>query len=200
MADPQAARQTQLRNIETKTGQSIDALHAVLAASGLVKTGERRSLLMAQFQLGYGDANAVALCFGQALPAQDGAVTAGPPAAPGDPGDPGDPLAAIYPGAKAGLRPLHDAVMALTAAWGPFEQAPKKAYVSLRRKKQFAMIGPATQQQIEIGLNAKALPPASRLRAVPPGGMCAYTVRVGSLQEVDAELAAWLRAAFDAAG
>ena len=197
MADPQAARQTQLRNIETKTGQSIDALHAVLAASGLVKTGERRNLLIAQFQLGYGDANAVALSFGQALPAQDGAGTAGPPAAAGDPGD---PLAAIYPGAKAGLRPLHDAVMALTAAWGPFEQAPKKTYISLRRKKQFAMIGPATQQQIEIGLNAKALPPAPRLRAVPPGGMCAYTVRVGSLQEVDAELAAWLRAAFDAAG
>ena len=32
-----------------------------------------------------------------------------------------------------------------------------------------------------------------------PGGMCQYTVRVGSTDHVDAELEGWLRAAFDAA-
>jgi hypothetical protein len=61
MADPQAATLTQLRNIQIKTGKTIAQLHAVLAASGLAKTGERRSLLMERFKLGYGDANAVAL-------------------------------------------------------------------------------------------------------------------------------------------
>lgn len=39
MADPQTATLTQLRNIQVKTGQTIAQLHAVLAESGLAKTG-----------------------------------------------------------------------------------------------------------------------------------------------------------------
>ena len=197
MADPQAATITQLRNIQAKTGRSIADLHAVLAASGLTKTGERRSLLMAEFQLGYGDANAVALFYGKPVPPLEGGPTpsSAAPAAPA-----GDALDALYTGPKAALRPLHDAVLALVHGFGSFEQAPKKTYISLRRKKQFAMVGPATRTEVEIGLNAKALPAHPRLRVVPPGGMCTHTVRLGQLAEVDADLADWLRAAFDGAG
>ena len=197
MADPQAATITQLRNIQAKTGRSIADLHAVLAASGLTKTGERRSLLMAEFQLGYGDANAVALFYGKPVPPLDGGPTSSS-AAPATPA--GDALDALYTGPKAALRPLHDAVLALVHGFGNFEQAPKKTYISLRRKKQFAMVGPATRTEVEIGLNAKALPAHPRLRVVPPGGMCTHTVRLSQLAEVDADLAGWLRTAFDAAG
>ena len=56
MVDPRAARVAQLRNIQNKTGKTIADLHAVLAASGLGKSGERRALLMERFQLGYGSA------------------------------------------------------------------------------------------------------------------------------------------------
>jgi hypothetical protein len=198
MADPQAALITQLRNIQTRTGKTIPALHELLAASGLQKTGERRSLLMEQLGMGYGDANTVALLVGKPLPPLDGSAPPSPPPPPA--ADAGDLLDALYSGKKAALRPVHEAVMALTAGWGAFEQAPKKTYVSLRRRKQFAMLGPATQTAVELGLNVKDLPPASRLKAMPPGGMCQYTVRLGSLDEVDAELAGWLRAAFEAAG
>jgi hypothetical protein len=134
----------------------------VLAASGLAKTGERRSLLMERFKLGYGDANAVALFMDKPLPdLGDGA--------PATVAAPGDPLDTIYIGAKAALRPLHEALMKRIEALGAFEEASKKTYISLRRKKQFAMLGPATQSSLELGLNAKDLPAASRLRAMPPG-------------------------------
>ena len=194
MADPQAARLNQLRNIQTKTGKTIAELHAAIAASGLAKVGERRSWAMEQFKLGYGDANALTLWMSQPLPdlSEPGGVAAPPTA--------GDPLDAIYVGNKAHLRPLHEALMKALAALGPFEIAPKKSYLSLRRKKQFAMLGPATKDLLELGLNAKALPPHARLKAQPPGGMCQYTVRLGQTAEVDATLLAWARAAYGEAG
>jgi len=98
------------------------------------------------------------------------------------------------------LRPVHERVMAAIAGLGPFETAPKKTYLSLRRKKQFAMVGPATKTQIEIGLNAKDLPAGDRLIAQKPGGMCQYKVRLGTPEEVDAELVGWIRSAYQAAG
>jgi hypothetical protein len=197
MADPNAATLTQLRNIQGRTGKTIAELHAALAASGLSKHAERRSWLMAQYALGYGDANTLVTVQGPSyaalLAALDGA------AAPAAPAAAGEPLDAIYAGAKAQLRPLHEAVMAAVDALGEHERAPKKTYVSLRRRKQFAMVGPATRDLIEVGLNVKELPPHPRLKAMPPGGMCQYTVRLGRADEVDDDLRRWLQAAFDAA-
>ena len=72
--------------------------------------------------------------------------------------------------------------------------------MSLRRKKQFATIGPATNTRFEVGLNMKGVPGTSRLEALPPGGMCQYRVKVADAKEVDAELIAWIRQAYDAAG
>ena len=194
MADPEAARLTQLRNIQSKTGRTIAQLHAAVAASGLEKVGERRSWLMDQFALGYGDANAVALFYGKPLPALDGS-----PVAPAQT-EQDDPLAAIYAGAKAHLRPLHVAVLEMVRGFGPFEEATKKSYTSLRRKKQFAMVGPATKDLLEIGLNVKSLAPAERLRALPAGGMCQYAVRIAATAELDPQLRQWLKVAYDAAG
>ena len=184
MADPQAATATQLRNIESKTGKSLAQLRAVIEQSGLAKHGEVRAMLSERFGLGYGDANALAHA-AKAEPAGAASV---------------DPLDAVYFGTKAGLRPLHDQLMSKIKGFGAFEVAPKKAYVSLRRKKQFATLGPATQTQIEIGLNARGLPADARLKVVPPGGMCQYALRLSAASELDAELLACLRAAFDAAG
>jgi hypothetical protein len=186
MADPQAALATQLKNIETRTGKDLAALRQMIAASGLVKHAEVRAWLQQQLGLGYGDANTLAHVARQAEA----------PAAPAE----ADPLDAIYAGPKAALRPLHEALMAEVGRFGAFEVAPKKGYVSLRRKKQFAMVGPATKDQIEIGLNAKDLPVHPRLKPQPAGGMCAYKLRLSSAGEIDAPLVGWLRAAYDAAG
>lgn len=197
MADPQAAQLTQLRNIQTRTGKSIADLHQAVAASGLKKTGERRSWLMEHFKLGYGDANTVALFMGKPLPD----LGEGPPAGSNPVVAPqADPLDSLYTGAKAHLRPVHEAVMQFVRTLGSHEAAPKKNYVSLRRKKQFAMVGPATRDSVEIGLNLRGLTAHPRLTLLPPGGMCQATLRIGSAAEVDAQLEAWLKQAFDAAG
>lgn len=62
------------------------------------------------------------------------------------------------------------------------------------------MVGPATRALVEVGLNVKGLPEHPRLKALPPGGMCQYAVRLGSADEVDADLRGWLRAAYGSAG
>lgn len=185
MSNPDAALATQLKNIEARTGKTLGQLREMITTSGLTKHGEVRSWLMAELGLGYGDANTVVHLAKQAQE----------PAAAET-----DPLDALYTGAKAGLRPLHEAAMARIQALGPFEIAPKKSYMSLRRKKQFAMLGPATKDQLELGLNAKALPAHPRLKALPPGGMCQYTVRLSQATELDDTLLGWVRAAYDAAG
>jgi len=142
-------------------------------------------MLMEKLGLGYGDANTLAILAKQA---------AAP--APAD----ADPLSAIYSGNKAPLRALHERLSAAIDEIGPHEKAPKKAYISLRRSKQFAMLGPATKDAIELGLNAKALAASARLKAMPPGGMCQYSVRISTPAEIDAELMRWVRSAYEAAG
>lgn len=185
MADPNAALATQIRNIETRTGQSLTQLSTLLADSGLSKHGDKRKFLMEQLGLGYGDANTVVHLAAQAAN----------PAAQDD----SDPLAALYTGAKAGLRPIHEALLAHIDRFGTYETAPKKTYVSLRRSKQFAMIGPATKTQVEVGLNIRQLADDPRLKAQPAGGMCQYKLRLATIEEIDADVVAWLRAAYDAA-
>ena len=106
MADPVAATITQLKNIQIKTGKSIAELHAAVASSGAVKHGEKRSWLMEQFKLGYGDANVLVNFIGKPLPDLGDGKRPAISVTVADQEE--DPLDAIYSGAKADLRPLHD--------------------------------------------------------------------------------------------
>jgi Domain of unknown function (DUF5655) len=72
--------------------------------------------------------------------------------------------------------------------------------VSLRRKKQCAMIGPATKTRVEVGINVRGLKPSARLIEIPAGGMCQYKVNIAASGEVDRELIAWIKQAHDNAG
>lgn len=184
--DIDKALATQLANIETRTGKTVAELVALVRGSGLAKHGEQVAMLKQALGMGHGDANTIAHV----------AKAADAPAPVAD----ADPLDAIYTGPKAGLRPIHEALVARIDAFGSYETAPKKGYVSLRRKKQFAMVGPATKDLIEIGINARDLAPGARLKTMPAGGMCPYTLRIAGPGDIDAELTGWLRAAYDAAG
>ena len=121
MADPQAATLTQLRNIQARTGKTVAELLAALAASGQVKHGQRRAWLMEQFGLGYGDANTLAFFVDKPVPDLSGAAAATLPAVQA-----GDPLDALYTGAKAHLRPLHEKVMQAVRRSGLASRRPRR--------------------------------------------------------------------------
>jgi hypothetical protein len=191
MSSVDQAYETQLKNIQTKTGRTLDQLCALIKKSGLANHGEIRDMLKRDLGLGHGDANTLTHYYFKSLET---------PAGQAQPSAPDDVLAGIYSGPKAELRSIHDKLMAAIDKFGPFEIAPKKNYVSLRRKKQFAMIGPTTKTRVEVGLNVKGLKPAARLIEMPAGGMCQYKVNVGEIKEVDKELLSWIRQAYDKAG
>jgi hypothetical protein len=182
------ARITQLNNIQKKTGKTIDEIRIIIHESGLQKHAELRQMFMDRFGLGFGDATSL-VHFAQQSDGQSAAEAAQ--------ASPQEILDGIYTGAKASLRPLHDAVMNEISKLGEFSIAPKKGYLSLRRKRQFAMIGPGSKNRLELGLNMKGIPPTERLLEQPPGGMCQYKVFLSSEKEIDAELIGYLRTAYN---
>lgn len=188
MTDLDKAVATQLANIEKRTGKTLAELTALVHASGLQKHGELVTMLKTTLGMGHGDANTVVhLAKSAAAPSVS-------------PASDDEVLAGLYVGAKAALRPIHDRLLDVLRSFGDFETAPKKGYVSYRRKKQFVMIGPATNTRIEVGLNVKELPDDPRLQALPTGQMCNYRVRLGDVQDVDAALSGWMRKAYESAG
>ena len=190
MSTPESAIATQLKNIETRTGKSLTELAQILKASGLSKHGELRDMLKRDLKMGHGDANTLVHHVLQ---------SAGPAAADTAGGSLDEIVSGYYSGPKAGLRPIHEKLMSKLKAFGEFEITPKKTYLSLRRKKQFAMIGPATNTRVEVGLNMKGVTATDRLIALPPKGMCDYKVNLTGVEQVDATLTGWIRQAFDGA-
>jgi hypothetical protein len=147
MSDIDKAYATQLTNIESRYGKPLVELCQQLASTGLTKHGELLAHLKSELGFSHGDANAVAHHFRGGWSAPNIAPSEAP-----------DVIADIYTGQKAALRPIHDAILELITPLGSFDIAPKKGYISLRRNKQFAMIGPATNTRIELGINGKDLP------------------------------------------
>jgi hypothetical protein len=175
------------RNLLAKTGKSIDEWAVIARATGLGKHKDLVAYLKADHELSHGYANQIAQ---RALAADDS------PKAGSD-----DLVTAQYAGTKASLRPIHDALVEAARGFGPdVECSPKKAYVSLRRSKQFGLIQPSTATRVDVGLILKGVEPAGRLEASGSfNAMFTHRVKVNSLAEVDAELIGWLRQAYDEA-
>jgi hypothetical protein len=183
VASIEEATRSQIANIEASTGRSFADWIALVRASGLVKHGQIVAMLKADHGIGHGNANLIAI---KAREADDA------------PTDAGSLVDAIYAGPAAALRPLHDAVLERVMGFGDdIELSPKKTYVSLRRRKQFGQVGPASKGRLEVGLNLPDVAPAGRLE--PATGMVNRRVRVSGADEIDDELTGWLRAAYEGA-
>ena len=183
------ARDSYVAGLEAKAGKSIDELVATVVGWGPGKHTELLKRAKEAFGLGHGHAN---LLIHLARDQREAPAGTAPVA--------DDPLDAIYAGSKAPLRPLHDAFMARVADRVPFEVAPKKANVSLRRSKQFALVGPGSKGRLEVGVNLRGAEGPARFEDLGPGKMCTHRTFVTDAQEIDDELLGFVRAAYEAAG
>ena len=111
-----------------------------------------------------------------------------------------DLLSSQYKG-KEHLKPIYDKLLSKILTFGKdIEIAPKKAYVSLVRKKQFATLNPATKTRFEIGIILKGEKPKGKLELEKPNSMCSHKISIASIDEVDKEVFEWLMCAYSNAG
>ena len=142
---PEEMAQAMIANMPEKTGKSLEEWLVISRGSGLDKHGLLVKFLKTEHQMTHGFANLVAH---KTLKSDAGSA-----------GDT-DLVAAQYAGPKADLRPIYDAVLAILADLGKdVEVSPKKAYVSVRRSKQFALIQPSTKTRVDLGINLKGEKP-----------------------------------------
>jgi predicted transport protein len=175
-----------IRNLEEKTGKPLDHWIQAVKTSGVDKPGKQVAWLKESHGFTHGYANLV-------VQAAKGALA---PPAPTEDGE-----AAVFSGPREGVRPVYDALRQAAIELGDDVQlAPKKAYVSLRRKKQFALAQPTTRR-LDLGLNLKGQDPEGRLEASGSfNAMCTHRIRLENPEDLDAEVKKWLRKAYDAAG
>jgi len=99
---------------------------------------------------------------------------------------------------KENLKPIYDKLISEIDTFGTdITKTPKKDSVSVIRKRQFALIKPATKTRIDLGLKIKDKPTTDRLgNSGPFGTMCTHRVQLTSVSDVDGELISWLREAY----
>ena len=180
MATPEEMVQTMIDNLWSKTGKSLPDWLKITKICGLKKHGQIVGMLKSEHGVTHGFANLIA-----AKTLETGAEI--------------DLTDAQYTGPKTGLRSLRDALVAYAKSLGAdVEIAPKKTSVSLRRKKQFALITPTTKTRIDLGLALKGQPATERL--LTGNAMCSHKVRLESDADFDDEVQAWMKLAYGRAG
>jgi len=186
---PDDQLRTMLNNLPEKTGRSLDEWMSVLAGRESEKFGKLVAWLKSEHGVTHGFANLIVHSFqkGGAKPSAAGDVSL---------------VDAQFPPHKAHLRPIYESVMEQVRVLGKdAEIAPKKSYVSLRRKKQFGLVQVSTKTRVDLGLNLPGVPADGRLEdAGSFNGMVSHRVRLTEPGDVDAEVVAWIQAAYDRAG
>lgn len=173
------------KGLEEKTGQPLEHWIKVVEASKIEKHKAIIDFLKSEHGFTYGFANFVAM---KARKADAGSH------------DAEDLLKNQYTD-KEVLIPIYEKLIEEISSFGDdITRAPKKDSVSMIRKKQFALIKPATKTRIDLGLKLKGKPETDRLGSSGPfGSMCTHRVQLTDVNAVDQELINWLKEAYEAA-
>lgn len=107
----------------------------------------------------------------------------------------------MFAGKKEALRPIYEALLDIGLKLGPDVKAcPCKTMVPLYRHHVFAQIKPATNTRIDLGFALGAL--AAERRLIDTGGFAkkdriTHRIPISTLDEIDDEVKAWLRRAYE---
>lgn len=181
------AGKTMIENLHKNTGKTIEEWIGIVKGEQLDKHGEIIKFLKEKHGFTHGFANMVSI------------MARGTAA---DMADDKDALVDNQYKGKEHFRPVYERLMKSILEFGEdVEVAPKNAYVSLRRKKQFAILNPATRTRFEIGINLKGQAPEGKLQEITAkNSMCSHKIDLAGADDIDAEVMDWLRKAYESAG
>ena len=174
------ALQTMINNMPEKTGKSLEEWKKILKKKSFAKHSEGVKFLKSEHGVTHGFANTI--------------VTLSKEEDEG-----GDDLVSGQYRGKENLLPIYEALIKYVNTLGKdVTVTPKKASVSIIRKRQFILIKPATKTRIDLGFKLKDKPTTKRLENSGPfGTMCTHRVRLTDEKEVNAELKKWIKEAFE---
>tara|TARA_R110002012_G_scaffold318227_1_gene536130 strand:+ start:69304 stop:69846 length:543 start_codon:yes stop_codon:yes gene_type:complete len=176
------ALQTMIDNMPEKTGKSLNEWKKKLKTKSFVKHSEAVNFLKKEYQVTHGFANTIVTL------SKEEHTT------------PTDLVENQYAG-KENLVPIYESLIKVVKSFGAdITITPKKTSVSIIRKRQFALIQPATKTRIDLGLKLNNKPTTDRLENSGPfGTMCTHRVKLSEPSEVDTELKKWLKEAYEQA-
>lgn len=172
--------------LKEKTGRTLKQWKTVLQREGLTAHGPIMTYLKSECGVTHGYANFISLKFRQSDAASFDA----------------DSLVVQQYERKPELKPIYDKLEKLLRSLGKdVVVVPKKANVSFRRKRQFALVQPSTKTRLDLGLKFDDRDCDQRLGDSGPfGSMCTHRVMITSLDQVDGDLKRYLQEAYDEAG
>lgn len=177
---------TMIENLKEKTGHTLEEWKVVITKEHLAKHGEIVKFLKEKHGITHGYASEIAL---KVLGSDADSST-----------NADEFIVSQYKG-KEHLKPFYDKIVAEIEQFeGDFKIDPKKTYVSLKRKKQFIILNPASKTRFEIGFNLKGVEPKGKLEAEKPNGICSHKINLSDISEIDQEVMDWIKMAFENAG
>lgn len=180
------ATQTMIENLYRNTGKTLEQWVDIVKKQNFAKHGEIVKYLKEHHEFTYGFANLVAH---KANETDAGSAN-----------NQDDLVARQYIG-KEHFKPIYDHLISEIRSFGnDIEIAPKNPYVSLRRKKQFATLNPATKTRFEIGINLKGQEPSGKLEPEKPNAMCSHKISLTDLKDIDKEVIGWIKSAYENVG
>ncbi len=181
------AEKTMIDNLFKNTGKSMEQWIDIVNKGNFAKHGEIINYLKEEHGFTHGFANLVAL---KSRQSDAGSAT-----------DVNSLIVNQYKG-KEHFKPLYDKLMQHISTFGnDVEVAPKNAYVSLKRKKQFAILQPATKTRFEIGLNVKGQEATGVLEVITAANsMCSHKINIADDAGITPEVINWIKAAYEKAG
>lgn len=175
---------TMIQNLEKNFGKSLDEWIKIVTDSNLQKHGEKMKLLKSEYGLTHGYANLIVHKSNEVIEPETNSTD--------------DLIKIPYKGKEHLFEIYSKLIDEINKFVGEFEIAPKKSYVSLKRKKQFATLTPATKTRFDIGLNIKNQESQGILEKIDKANsMCSHIIKIESVNEITPELISWLKVAFE---